>query len=114
MAAWGFVKRVSLWPGQDVRIIVLDGPVAQSDDLKKREFKLKLKQVTLVEVCPEVAAAAEGLLHAVNAARKVTEAIVTRWAIRKPAIKLEEKAEAIMKVAIKAEEKAELRMTQWD
>ena len=37
----GFVQWVSKWPGQDVGVIVLEGPLAESDDLKKRDYKLK-------------------------------------------------------------------------
>ena len=95
----GVVKWTSAPPGQDVRVLVLEGPAAESSDLKKREFKLKQKQVMLVAVSPEIAAAVDGVLRAINATKKPADAIVPRWTIMQPgiAVKAEQGAEPVAK-----------------
>ena len=95
----GVVKWTSAPPGKDVRVLVLEGPAAESGDLKKREFKLKQKQVMLVAVSPEIAAAVDGLRLAINATKKPADAIVPRWTIQQPgiAVKAEQGAEPVAK-----------------
>ena len=96
----GLVKWTSVAPGQDVRVIVLEGPAATSSELKKREFKIKQKQVMPVAVSPEIAAAVDGLLSAINAGKKPAEAIIVpQYTIQQPgiAVKAEPGAEPVAK-----------------
>ena len=87
----GVVKWTSAPPGQDVKVLVLEGPAAESSDLKKREFKIKQKQVMPVAVSPEIAAAVDGVLSAINATKKPTEAIIeAQYTILQPGIAVKE------------------------